>query len=96
MSTRHASRTRRPDRIVVIKDVGSYLLGCGLIIHQALFVSPQDFNLTLVLMGGALVGVPGVSQLLASRIGSSPSPDQRAESPPPSPLPSPNASGVDP
>jgi hypothetical protein len=67
-------RTRRPSATTVVKDILSYLGGWGLIVHQALVVPPQDFNLTLVLLGGTLVGIPGVSQLLALRTGGEPSP----------------------
>lgn len=74
MSTR---RTRGPSTVTVVKDLVSYLGGWGLILHQALVVPPQDFNLTLVLLGGALVGIPGVGQLLAIRTGGSPSPHPR-------------------
>lgn len=69
-------RTRRPSVSTLVKDSVSYLLGWGLILHQALVVPPQDFNLTLVLLGGTLVGIPGVGQLLALRTGGQPSPDQ--------------------
>jgi hypothetical protein len=67
----------------VAKDALSYLGGWGLIAHQALVVQPQDFNLTLVLLGGTLVGIPGVGQLLALRTGGSPSEDPPEESPSP-------------
>lgn len=92
MSTRR--RTRRPSAITVIKDVSSYLGGWGLIVHQAVIVPPQDFNLTLVLVGGALVGVPGVGQLLAARTGGRPSEDPPRGSPPSS-SPSSNGPGDD-
>ncbi len=91
MSTRRASRPRRPAVFTLIKDLGAWLLGVGLIVHQAGFVPPADFNLTLTLLGAALIGVPGVSQLLASRIGPSLSPDQ-PEASPESPPSSPSAS----
>ena len=81
MSTRR--RHHGPSTLTVVKDVLSYLGGWGLILHQALIVPPRDFNLTLVLLGGALVGIPGVGQLLAIRTGGSPSPDRSEESPPP-------------
>ena len=64
------------------KDILSYLGGWGLIVHQALFVPAADFNLTLVLLGGTLVGIPGVGQLLALRTGGSPSEDPEPDSPP--------------
>jgi hypothetical protein len=79
----------------VAKDVLSYLGGWALIVHQAVFVPPQDFNITLVLLGGTLVGIPGVSQLLALRTGSGPSQDPPGELPPPSRSPSPSGSGAD-
>lgn len=82
---------RRPGTFTVIKDVASYVGGWALIAHQALFVPPRDFNLWLLLVGGALVGVPGVSQLIAMRTGGGPSPDPPVVSPPPS-SPSSNAS----
>lgn len=92
MSTRR--RTRRPSTVTVVKDILSYLGGWGLIVHQALVVPPQDFNLTLVLLGGTLVGIPGVGQLLALRTGGPPSPDPPGGSPPSS-SPSLNGSGAD-
>jgi hypothetical protein len=96
MSARRASRSRRrPDAVTVVKDLLSYVGGRALIGHQALFVPAQDFNLTLVLLGGTLVGIPGVSQLLALRTGGSRSPDQPEESPSLSPSPSASGSGAD-
>jgi hypothetical protein len=89
MSTR-----RKPGTFTVIKDVASYVGGWALIAHQALFVPPRDFNLWLLLVGGALVGVPGVSQLIAMRTGGGQSPPPPAASPPP-PLPSSNGSVAD-
>lgn len=76
-------RTPRPSTLTVVKDILSYLGGWGLILHQALVVPPQDFNLTLVLLGGTLVGIPGVGQLLAIRTGGSPSQDPPEGSPRP-------------
>lgn len=81
MTTRR--RTRRPSRLTVAKDVLSYLGGWGLILHQALVVPAADFNLTLVLLGGTLVGIPGVGQLLAARTGGSLLGDPPEGSPPP-------------
>lgn len=74
-------RRTRPSTVTVVKDILSYLGGWGLIVHQALLVPPQDFNLTLVLLGGTLVGIPGVGQLLALRTGGSPSQDPPEGSP---------------
>lgn len=81
MSTRR--KHRGPSALTVAKDIVSYLGGWGLILHQALIVPPRDFNLTLVLLGGALVGIPGVGQLLAIRTGGSPGPDRPEDSRPP-------------
>lgn len=78
MSTRR--KHRGPSTLTVVKDILSYLGGWGLILHQALIVPPKDFNLSLALLGGALVGIPGVSQLLAIRTGGSPGPDQPEDS----------------
>lgn len=81
MSTRRTSRPRRPAVFTLVKDLGAWMLGVGLIVHQAGFVPPADFNITLTLVGAALIGVPGASQLLALRTGQSPSPDPSADSP---------------
>lgn len=94
MSTRRATRRRRLSVTTVVKDILSYLGGWGLIVHQALVVPPQDFNLTLVLLGGTLVGIPGVGQLLALRTGSPPSEDPEPDSSP-SRSRSRNGSGAD-
>jgi hypothetical protein len=75
-----STRRRRPSTFTVVKDILSYLGGWGLILHQALIVPPPDFNLTLVLLGGTLVGIPGVGQLLAIRTGGSQSPPRSEES----------------
>lgn len=88
-------RTRRPSTATVVKDILSYLGGWGLIVHQALVVPAADFNLTLVLLGGTLVGIPGVGQLLALRTGGSPSEPAEPESPSPPPSSSLNGSGAD-
>jgi hypothetical protein len=37
-------RTRRPDSVTLVKDLISFSLGLALIVHQALFVRPADFN----------------------------------------------------
>jgi hypothetical protein len=86
MSTRRGSR--RPAVLTLAKDVGAWLLGVGLIIHQAGFVPPEHFNLTLTLVGATLVGVPGASQLLALRFGTAPSPSEQPAEGSGSPSPS--------
>lgn len=92
MSTRR--KHRGPSALKVVTDVLSYLGGWGLIVYEAVIVSPQDFNLTVTLLGGALVGIPGVGQLLAIRTGGLPSQDPPEDSPP-SRSSSPSGSGVD-
>lgn len=77
------SRRRKPEPFTVVKDVASYVGGWLLIGHESL-VQPTQFNLWRLLLGGALVGVPGFGQLLAMRTGGSPSPPP-AEGSPPSP-----------
>lgn len=79
---------RRTSTFTVIKDVTSYIGGWALIVHQAVIVPPHDFNLWLLALGGALVGVPGFSQLIAMRTGSGPSLLPPEDSPPQSPPPS--------
>jgi hypothetical protein len=73
---------RRPTTFTVVKDVVLFLLGIFLILYQALIVPPADFNLSLVILGGALVGVPGAAQLWAPRTGGTPSEPPLRESPP--------------
>jgi len=90
-----ARRARRPTTLTVAKDILSYLGGWGLILHQALVVPPADFNLTLVLLGGTLVGIPGVGQLLALRTGGLPSDPPGSESPSPPQSSSSNGSAAD-
>lgn len=72
---------RRTSAVTVVKDCLSYLGGWALIVHQAAIVSPRDFNLWLLALGGALVGVPGFGQLLAMRTGGSLSDSPPPESP---------------
>lgn len=60
MSTR---RSRKPGPGTYLKDVLSYLGGWGLIVHQVAFVPRGDFNLWALLLGGLLIGVPGLGQL---------------------------------
>jgi hypothetical protein len=84
-------RAGRPSGWTLFKDVTLYLGGWALIWHQALIVPHRDFSLPLTLVGAALIGAPGASQLLAARIGGLPSPDP-PEGSASSPSSSPNAS----
>jgi hypothetical protein len=94
MTTRRTTRRRRAAG-TAIKDWGLYLGGWALIWHQALVVPPQDFNLTLALIGAGLIGVPGASQVWALRTGGSPS-EPPAEVSPPSLPSSSSGSGAEP
>jgi hypothetical protein len=60
-------QTRKPGRLSVLKDVLSYVFGMALITYQALFVPPKDVNEWFLLLGGSLIGVPGVAEILAWR-----------------------------
>lgn len=80
-----STRRRRPDTLVVVKDLLTFGVGLGLIIREGWFVQPQDFNLMLLLFGGALVQVPGAAALLALRTGGSRWQAQPQEPPPRSP-----------
>lgn len=62
-----SKRTRRPGWFTAFKDVTSYLGGWALIVYQALFVPPQDVNAWFLLLGGSLIGVPGISEIIAWR-----------------------------
>jgi hypothetical protein len=49
----------------VFIDVSSYIGGWALIAYQALAVPPKDVNEWFLLLGGSLIGVPGVAEILA-------------------------------
>jgi hypothetical protein len=51
----------------VFKDVTSYLGGWALIAYQALFVPPREVNAWFLLLGGSLIGVPGIAEIIAWR-----------------------------
>jgi len=61
------STNRFPSWVTMARDVISYLGGWGLIIHQALFVPPGTVNEWFLLLGGSLIGVPGIGEILALR-----------------------------
>lgn len=62
-----SKRTRRPGWFTAFKDVTSYLGGWALIVYQALVVPPQQVNAWFLLLGGSLIGVPGISEIIAWR-----------------------------
>lgn len=81
----------RPGRWTLIRDVSSFILGWGLIIYEVRFQDP--IHESVLLLAGAVVGVPGlalgassVAESLRSR-GGTPGPPEPAPSPalPPSP-----------
>jgi hypothetical protein len=83
MTTRRTTGRRKPLG-KSIREWTLYTGGWALIWHQALVVPSQDFNLTLALIGAALIGVPGASQVWALRSGSA-SPPPAEDSPPSQP-----------
>lgn len=73
--------------MTLLFDLLSYFGGWSLIGYQALAVPPKDVNEWFLLLGGSMIGVPGVAEILSWRgrqggtgdtAGSSPS----SESPP--------------
>lgn len=62
-----STQGRKPGRRTVLRDIVSYVLGWGLIIYQALAVPPKDVNEWFLLLGGSLVGVPGIAEILKWR-----------------------------
>jgi hypothetical protein len=90
-----STQARKPGRLTVLRDVTSYIGGWLLIGYQALAVPPRDVNEWFLLLGGSLIGVPGVAEILAWRgrgtgtgapDGSPPAPD--------SPRPEPSSSST--
>ena len=82
-----STSTRRPKWLTVFIDVSSYIGGWALIAYQALAVPPKDVNEWFLLLGGSLIGVPGVAEILAWKarngtIGT----ETPGSSPPPAPL----------
>lgn len=88
--------SRRPKRFTVFRDVTSYLGGWALITYQALVVPPHDVNAWFLLIGGSLIGVPGVAEILTLRGRASTGigmPDSSPR-PPDSPLPESSSSSA--
>lgn len=50
----------RPGRWTVTRDALSFLGGWALIFQQAVFVDPSQVNEAFLVLGGSLVGVPGL------------------------------------
>lgn len=80
----------------MVKDLLTFSVGLGLIIRQGWFVPPSQFNLSLTLFAGALINVPGVSQLWALRTGGQRSEPPESESSPSLPSSPDTSSAADP
>jgi hypothetical protein len=74
--------------VTLLFDLLSYFGGWSLIGYQALAVPPKDVNEWFLLLGGSMIGVPGVAEILSWRgrqggtgdtAGSSPSPDSPSQ-----------------
>jgi len=100
-----SSQRARPGRTTVLRDGASWIFGWLLIFKQAgiLFPAPDTVSLPLVVMGGLIIGVPGLAQLVlwglqiwAGQAGTAGplSPGPSLGSPSPSPQ-SPEPSGAD-
>lgn len=90
------TRSPWPDRIAVAKDVILFLLGTAIIVRQGFIVAPKDLNLSAMIFGGVVAGVPGAIHLwqlrFESRSSTDGSPSQ--DLPPPSVSPSLPSSGT--
>jgi hypothetical protein len=83
MSTRRARRSPWPDRIAVAKDLILFAIGAAMIIRQGFVVPPPDFNLSAMIFGGAVAGVPGAVHLWQQRsVNQSPTDGSLSEDPP--------------
>lgn len=62
----------RPGATRVLLDTASWLGGWVLIFKQAgiIFAPPPQVNETLIWLAAAMIGVPGVAQILLARFGS--------------------------
>jgi hypothetical protein len=81
----------RPGLRRILLDTLSWGGGWVIILKQAgiLFVPPPQVNETLIWLAAALIGVPGLTQILALRFGgSTPTAGSPPVPPPPASLPS--------
>lgn len=90
------TRSPWPDRIAVAKDLILFGLGAALIIRQGFIVQAQDFNLSAMIFGGVVAGVPGVEYLWRLKRESQSSTEvlPSEDLPPPSASPSLPSSGM--
>ena len=89
--------TQQPGVRRVLLDTATWFGGWALIFKQAgiLFAPPSHVNETLILVGAAMIGVPGVASVLMARFGGTGTP--ASPSPPVEPASSaspPGASSV--
>jgi hypothetical protein len=94
MTTRRTTRRRRIT-VTLVKDLVLFGAGLSLIIRQGWIVPEPEFNLSVLIFGGVLANVPGVSQLWALRTGGSLSGPPAGPSSPPPPSPA-SDSGAEP
>jgi hypothetical protein len=65
-----SARTRRtafPDLITVAKDLILFSIGTSMMVYQGFVVRAQEFNLSILIFGGVIAGVPGVLKLWGLR-----------------------------
>lgn len=62
-----STQTGRPAWVTLLFDLVSYFGGWSLIGYQALAVPPKDVNEWFLLLGGSMIGVPGVAEILSWR-----------------------------
>lgn len=70
------TRQARRDWLTVMKDLILFGTGVGLIIQQGWFVPKGDFNLFLLIFGGVMANIPGVTSAWALRTALALSPDR--------------------
>lgn len=62
-----STQAHRPGWVTLLFDLLSYFGGWSLIGYQALAVPPKDVNEWFLLLGGSMIGVPGVAEILSWR-----------------------------
>ena len=62
-----STQVQRPGWVTLLFDLLSYFGGWSLIGYQALAVPPKDVNEWFLLLGGSMIGVPGVAEILSWR-----------------------------
>jgi hypothetical protein len=65
-----SARTRRtalPDLVTVAKDAILFGIGSAMMVYQGFVVPHREFNLSILVFGGIIAGVPGVLKLWGLR-----------------------------